>query len=191
MLRPLLADFDEVVITIRLKRGWAARCLTLAGRLPRVDLLARSMAAASLGFALCANTTADVPSVKPIPVAVSKPDPRAAMLERFFRVYGCPAPHHVAEYLRAADSYELDYRLLPAISIRETLCGVGAWQNNRWGYHPGQQSFPSVEVGIDFVAQVLAEGVHYKGKTLDQKLFTYNPKTKYPEEVKGIMRQIE
>jgi hypothetical protein len=180
-----------MLLTIRLTPGWAARCLTVVGRLPRPDLLVRSLAAVGLGFALCANTTADVPALTPIPISVSKPDHRMAVLEKFFKVYGCPAPHHVAEYLRAADRYGLDYRLLPAISIRETLCGVESWQNNWWGYHPHQQSFPSVAVGIDFVSRVLEQGDFYKGKTLDQKLFTYNPKTKYPGEVKEIMRQIE
>ena len=185
------AEFRGMVVTIRLAPGWTARCFSLAGRLPRPELLVRSLAAVGLGFALCADTTADVPGAKPIPVVVSKIDRRVAGLEKFFRVYGCPAPHHVAEYLRAADDFGLDYRLLPAISIRETLCGVGAWQNNRWGYHPGQQSFPSVAVGIDFVARVLAQGDHYKGKTLEQKLLTYNHRPAYTDEVKEIMRQIE
>jgi hypothetical protein len=177
------------VVTIRLAPGWAARCLVLVGRLPGPEWLVRSLATVGLGFALCANTTADVPFLTP--VRVVKADLRGARLEKFFRMYGCPAPHHVAEYLRAADSYGLDYRLLPAVSIRETLCGVAAWENNRWGYHPGQQAFSSVEVGIDFVARVLAQGDFYKGKTLEEKLLTYNHRPAYTDEVKGIMRQIE
>jgi hypothetical protein len=81
---------------------------------------------------------------------------------------------------------------LPAVSIRETSCGKGAQQpNNFWGYHPGQQSFPSIAEGIEFVAQRLAEHPAYKGKTLDGKLFTYNPRAAYPGEVKRIMMQIE
>jgi len=65
---------------------------------------------------------------------VSRPDPRIARLEKFFESYHCPAPHHTSEYLRAADSYRLDYRLLPAVSIRETLCGrTEKQQHNAWG----------------------------------------------------------
>jgi hypothetical protein len=180
-----------MLVTIRLRPGWASRCLTVLGQPPRVDILVRSLATVGLGFALCADTTADVPPPRPIPFAVRKPDPRAGGLEKFFKLYGCPAPHHVAEYLRAADSYGLDYRLLPAISVRETLCGVHAWENNRWGYHPHEQSFPSVEVGIDFVARVLKEGYFYKEKTLEEKLLMYNHRPAYTDEVKAIMRQIE
>src|SRR3954470_21972096 len=95
-------ESQEVVITIRLTPGWAARCLQIATRLPRLDLLMRSVVGMGMGFALCANTIADIPVRKP--VLVVKADPRAGRLERFFRIYGCPAPHHVAEYLRAADN---------------------------------------------------------------------------------------
>ena len=31
----------------------------------------------------------------------------------------------------------------------------------------------------------------YKGKNLRQKLFTYNPRKAYPDEIQNIMRQIE
>jgi hypothetical protein len=179
-----------VVITIRLKPGWAARGLAAMENLPRLDMLLRPLAAVGLGFALCATTTADVRNVTPIPV-MAKVDTRAERLEKFFKLYGCPAPHHVSEYLRAADGYGLDYRLLPAVSVRETLCGVQAWENNRWGYHPHEQRFPSVAVGIDYVARVLTEGYFYKGKTLEQKLLMYNHRPAYTDEVKAIMRQIE
>ena len=119
------------------------------------------------------------------------PDPRVAHLERFFEHYNCPVPYHISGYLRAADTYELDYRLLPAIAIRETLCGVSDQRNNHWGYHPGRQSFESVESGIDFVAERLANGFFYRGKTLQEKLFIYNPRSAYPGEIQRIMRQIE
>ncbi len=118
------------------------------------------------------------------------PDPRIARLERFFHEYHCPAPYHVAGYLHAADDYLLDYRLLPAVSIRETRCGAAA-ANNRWGFRNGQHRFLSVDAGIEFLAHRLAEHPYYKGKTLPQKLFTYNPLPAYPGEVMRIMRQIE
>jgi hypothetical protein len=100
-------------------------------------------------------------------------------------------PQYISEYIHAADRYGLDYRMLPALSIRETQCGLTERQNNRWGYNSGRQGFPSIEAGIDFVARKLADQPPYKGKTLRQKLFTYNPLPAYPAEVVWIMRQIE
>jgi hypothetical protein len=177
----------EVVVTIRVKPRWAASGLAAAGRFP-LFFLTRSFGVAGLCVALFAHTITDVPVLKPLPARI---DPRAARLEKFFELYACPAPHYVGEYLKAADEHGLDYRLLPAVSIRETQCGQAQWENNRWGYHPGLQRFPSVLVGIDFMAWVLVEGEYYKGKTLEQKLLMYNHRPAYTDEVKGIMRQIE
>jgi hypothetical protein len=159
---------------------------------PRFKRWQYSWAAAAC-LALCASSTADMPAA-PRQAAThpdSRADPRAARLERFFHIYHCPAPYHVSEYLRAADDYGLDYRLLPAVSIRETTCGVAETENNRWGFHNGLAGFSSIEAGIDFMAHRLAEHPYYKGKTLQQKLFTYNPLAAYPDEVTRIMRQIE
>ena len=150
-------------------------------------LLVRSAAtiAASTAIVLSAIPAADAPGMTQVP------DERAARLGVFFQRYHCPAPHHIRDYLRAADGYGLDYRLLPAISVRETGCGITAKENNRWGYHPGRQTFTSIEVGIDYVARQLAENPLYKGKTVRDKLYTYNPRPAYPREVESIMRTIE
>jgi hypothetical protein len=145
-----------------------------------------------VGLVLSAAATADAPFTRLAPGSMfSAPDPRIARLERFFSYYRCDE-HPTAEYLRAADDYGLDYRLLPAVSIRETGCGKSEMAaNNLWGFHPGQQSFPSVADGIDFIARRLTQHPAYRGKSLHDKLFTYNPFPAYPDEVKRIMRQIE
>ena len=75
----------------------------------------------SLGVALLLqfgmSTTADA-------AFASIPDGRVSKLERFFQSYGCPSPHYSADYIRAADAHQLDYRLLPAISLVESTCGL-------------------------------------------------------------------
>jgi hypothetical protein len=118
-------------------------------------------------------------------------DDRPAKLETFFRSYQCPQPYYIDHYLSAADSYALDYRFLPAVSVRESTCGQHNRLNNRWGWDHGRSRFRSVKNGIYFVSSQLAEGESYKGKTLDEKLFTYNPDLQYVEEVKMLMRQID
>lgn len=149
----------------------------------------RRIGMAAAGFAICIASTADQ---RPPLLVVLAQDPRVTRLERFFQHYNCPAPYHVSEYLRASDGYDLDYRLLPAISVRESQCGLTErLPNNHWGYHPGRQSFPSVEAGIDYVARQLAQNRYYRGKSLPDKLFVYNPRRAYPNEVQRIMRQIE
>jgi hypothetical protein len=192
-----------MVVTIRLRPSWAVSGLIAVDDLLRsrprrskpatLSLGVRSLGVATTCLVLIATSTADapVPRVKPIPVLASKPDPRIVRLGKLFRTYNCPEPHHIPEYLSAADGYGLDYRLLPAVSIRETLCGTMEKENNRWGYHQGRQTFPSIEAGIDFMARQLAENPLYKGKTLQEKLYTYNPRPAYPDEVERIMRRAD
>jgi len=118
-------------------------------------------------------------------------DPRSVRLEAFFKAYGCPAPLHVDEYLRAADSHALDYRILPAISLVESTCGAFEKRNNRWGWDSVQSGFPSVPAGIEYITAQLAENPNYKGKTVKEKLFTYNPYPQYVRQVQRLMQQIE
>ncbi len=134
---------------------------------------------------------ADDVGIAPAPTAASSiVDSRISKLEKFFDRYRCGKPYPVRDYLRVADGYGLDYRVLPAISIRESGCGKSAKPlNNLWGFH--QQDFASIKEGIEFLANRLMQHPYYKQKTLQQKLFTYNPKAAYPEEILRIMRQIE
>ena len=139
-----------------------------------------------LGVTACAAVASD--STLPIPASH---DPRGAHLEAFFKAYGCPAPLHINDYLRAADLHALDYRILPAISLVESTCGAFERMNNRWGWDSAQTGFPSVPAGIEFISEQLAEGSPYKGKTLQEKLYTYNPYPQYVRQVERLMRQIE
>ncbi|MCU1335449.1 MAG: hypothetical protein JWO19_1030 [Bryobacterales bacterium] len=149
---------------------------------PRYGRLRR---AAVLGIAACAAVASN--NTLPVPSA----DPRSERLEAFFNAYDCPAPLHVEDYLRAADTHAVDYRLLPAISLVESTCGAFGKMNNRWGWASAQSGFPSVPAGIEYITTQLAENPRYKGKTVKEKLFTYNPYPHYVRQVERLMQQIE
>jgi hypothetical protein len=136
-----------------------------------------------LGLSACAAVASD--STLPLR------DPRIMRLEAFFKAYDCPGPLHVQEYLQAADSHALDYRLLPAISLVESTCGAFERRNNRWGWDSTQSGFESVPAGIDYITAQLAENPKYKGKSVKEKLFTYNPFPQYVRQVERLMREIE
>ena len=114
-----------------------------------------------LGLTACAAVASD--STLPLE------DPRILRLEAFFKAYDCPGPFHVQEYLQAADSHALDYRLLPAISLVESTCGAFERMNNRWGWDSVQSGFESVPAGIDYITEQLAESPRYKGKTIQRE----------------------
>jgi hypothetical protein len=139
--------------------------------------------AAVIGLMTCAAIAAND--------TVAPQDQRIFRLEAFFKSYNCPAPLHVDEYLHAADAYQIDYRMLPAISLLETTCGSYQRLNNHWGWDSAQTGFSSVGAGIHYIASQLAEHPYYKDKTLEQKLWMYNPDRQYVAQVRRLMRQIE
>lgn len=118
-------------------------------------------------------------------------DQRHAKLETFFQSFGCPAPHHVKEYLGAADTYAIDYRLLPAISVLESTCGIYQRQNNRWGWASARKGFSSFRAGLEYIAHQLSNGRYYKDKTLAEKVRMYNPNPQYAKQLEKLMRKID
>jgi hypothetical protein len=115
-------------------------------------------------------------------------DARVAKLVSFFRSYDCPEPYHVTSYLRAADNHDLDYRLLPVISVLESSCGKHQRHNNHWGW--GEDSFPSVGAGIDFIAKQLTEG-YFKDASAREKLSIYNPSPLYAKLGVKLLREFD
>jgi hypothetical protein len=122
----------------------------------------------------------------PIPV-----ESRADRLEAFFKAHLCPAPYHVDDYLDAADLNHIDYRILPAVSVRESTCGRYERLNNRWGWDSARTGFASIPRGIHYIAYQLAFGRFYRGKNVEEKLLVYNPDPEYVEEVHRLMLEID
>ncbi|HWZ30249.1 MAG TPA: hypothetical protein VNX18_02895 [Bryobacteraceae bacterium] len=125
-----------------------------------------------------------------LPRLPNRKDARIERLENFFRSHHCPAPFQTEEYLAAADAYQVDYRLLPAVSVRESTCGLHAKLNNWWGWDSAQTGFESVAQGIWFVNRQLALGRYYRGNTLQEKLGAYNPNPPYTGEILRLMHEI-
>ena len=118
------------------------------------------------------------------------PDPRLTSLQRFFEKGNCPAERYSEQFLQIADEYDLDWRLLPSISLVETGGGRDARNNNLFGWKNGRADFSSVDEGIRTVAATLAKSKLYRHKSLEQKLRTYNGYDHYPVAVRSVMRQI-
>ena len=122
-------------------------------------------------------------------VAVDR-DPRLQRLQEFFAQRECPLQEVAADFLTAADRNDLDWRLLPSISIIESSGGKDSRKNNVFGWDSCRAGFTSVQEGIHFVAAQLATSKRYRDKDLDAKLSTYNPRPDYPQRVKAVMRTL-
>jgi hypothetical protein len=117
-------------------------------------------------------------------------DPRLALLRNFFLAFRSPVSHLAPEFLAAADRYDLDWRLLPSISVVESGGGKNATRNNIFGWASARKGFTSVRGSIGWVASRLARSKLYQNKDLDGILATYNPRAGYPARVKSVMKLI-
>lgn len=117
-------------------------------------------------------------------------DPRLERLERFFSERECPAKVNSRTFLLVADQHNLDWRLLPSISMVESTGGKAARNNNYFGWQNGAVDFASVDAGIHLIASRLANARPYRNKSLDRVLRTYNPVGDYPRAVRAMMREI-
>jgi hypothetical protein len=138
---------------------------------------------------LAAPVTASVQQYQAAPTVHQK-DPRLSRLQKFFGDRDCPLRDSAKDFLIAADQNELDWRLLPSISIIESSGGKDYRNNNVFGWASCKEKFPSVRAGIHYVAAQLGKSRRYKGKDIDGKLWTYNPVPEYSERVKAVMKSI-
>ena len=91
----------------------------------------------------------------------------------------------------AADSNAIDYRLLPAISVLESTCGVYQRLNNRWGWDSARKGFSSFRAGLQYIARQLSQGRYYRNKSLEEKVRMYNPNPQYARLLKKLMLKID
>jgi hypothetical protein len=142
-------------------------------------------------FAGLVSVPATIHIAGKIPVSKeARHDPRLDTLRRFFQRAACPAAELAQDFLTAADDYQLDWRLLPSISLVESEGGKTAIGNNLFGWDAGRAEFASLAAGIRAVADRLANSRLYRDKDLDGILAVYNPHEDYAERVKMVMRQI-
>lgn len=127
------------------------------------------------------------------PTAAPAPDldPRLVRLKQYLIDRDCPLEKYATDLIEAADANDLDWRLLPSISVIESGGGKEYINNNVFGWDSCKQKFPTIRAGIHTVASRLANSHLYRGKDLEQKLRTYNPVVEtYPAMVKAVMRSI-
>jgi hypothetical protein len=122
--------------------------------------------------------------------ALTHLDGRLSAVRGFFEKGGCPAREYSQVFLDAADSYRLDWRLLPSLSFVESSGGKSAPYNNIFGWDNGLGRFSSPTAAIWGVAYQLGESKLYRNRNIDQLLVLYNPNPGYAAKVKSVMRQI-
>ncbi len=121
--------------------------------------------AASQGVAYAALPTAesDIFTQQIVPS-----DARTELVRQFFHKYSSPLEPYAQNIIEAADTYHLDFRLLPAIAMQESnLCAKApAGSYNCWGYgiYDGKVTkFENYQQAIDKVTKTLANDYKTQG----------------------------
>jgi hypothetical protein len=117
-------------------------------------------------------------------------DPRAIRLRQFLAKLHCPVKDMAEEFVHVADDNNLDWRLLPSISIIESGGGKAYRNNNILGWANGDRSFPTIRAGISQVAFKLGHSFLYRNRNTEEKLRIYNPNEDYPGRVEDVMHRI-
>ena len=126
---------------------------------------------------------------------------KADAIDAYFRSYDMPLFGQGLKMVQEAEKNQLDWRLLPAIAVRESTGGKNACdyaKNNPFGWGSCKIGFKSTEEAIETVARNLGgnnpnTASRYDNKTVEQILRVYNPPSiipKYAEQVIKIMNDI-
>ncbi|HTU43575.1 MAG TPA: hypothetical protein VMF91_00835 [Bryobacteraceae bacterium] len=125
-----------------------------------------------------------------MPAPAPKPDARIVRLRSFFAKLRCPVAYLAQDFVEAADDNQLDWRLLPSISVVESGGGKAARNNNIFGWNNGNQLFPTLRAGINQVAFKLGKSSLYRDRDSAGKLRIYNPDESYVHTVMDVMNRI-
>src|SRR3989338_847888 len=126
---------------------------------------------------------------------------KAEAVDLYFKERGMPLSGMGMKMVEEAEKNNIDWRLLPAIAVRESTGGKFACKkvsNNPFGWGSCKIGFDSNEHAIEIVAKNLGgnnpkTARHYDEKTTMQILRAYNPPSivpRYAEQVISIMNTI-
>jgi len=124
-------------------------------------------------------------------------DPRVEKIEAYYKTHNLPLAAYAQEFVDAADTYGIDWRLLPAIGFIESTGGKFACKTatySPFGWGSCKINFDSYEHAIEVTAMNLGghnprTAHYYKDKTLKEKLYAYN--SVIPTYRQKILREME
>jgi len=139
------------------------------------------------------------PNSPEISVKIIPADARPEIVKRFFKKYNSPLQNFAQNIVDAADKYDLDWRILPAIAIKESGgCRVIPQESYNcwgWGIHSkGTLKFNSYEEAIEKVSSGIRQEYLSKGfVSIEQimKKYAHPASTTWAEDVLGYMSQMQ
>lgn len=118
-------------------------------------------------------------------------------IDLYFEKRNMPLKGYGEKLIAEAEKNNLDWRILPAIAIKETTGGKFACHNNLFGWGSCKIKFENWNESIETVARNLGGNnpkteKYYKDKTTTEKLLRYNSEIPtYTKEIYEFMELIE
>ena len=151
--------------------------------------------------ALSQKTTDEAPAINSEGAEVVNLEAKAEAIDAYFRDRGMPLAGYGKKMVIEAEKNGLDWRLLAAISVRESTGGKFACKSvtySSFGWGSCKINFKSHDAEIETIARNLGgnnpnTAHHYEDKTTLQILRAYNPPSivpRYGEQVIHIMDTI-
>jgi hypothetical protein len=124
-----------------------------------------------------------------------KIDYRVTILGNFLEQYNSPLAPYAKDFIAYADEYNIDWRLVPAISGVESTFGKRIPSNsyNAYGWANGNYSFKSWEDSIKIVSKTLREKYYDRGANTVGKIARIYapPSTTWAWKVNYFMNKID
>lgn len=129
-----------------------------------------------------------------VPQNVSK-DNRVEKLRAFLGFYNSPLAGYASVFIKTADKYGLDWKLVPAISGVESTFGKAIPYNsyNAYGWANGEYYFQSWEDSIEIVSRTLRANYYNRGIDTVEKIAPIYapPSTTWDGNVRFFMDKLE
>ena len=127
---------------------------------------------------------------------------KAAKIDAYYAKYNMPLEGYGMKMVLEAEEHGIDWRLIPAISVRESTGGINQCKKasfNPFGWGSCRIGFKSYDHAIETLAMNLGgdnpnTATHYDNKSTHEILQKYNPPSvvpKYAEQVIAIMEKID
>ena len=129
---------------------------------------------------------------------------KAEAIDKYFASKNAPLEGYGMKFVEEAEKNGIDWRLLPAIAMRETTGGKFTCKNpkapnNSFGWGSCKIGFDSIDQSIEHISKTLGgnnpNGRYYdSGMTSEQILKKYNPDSiipGYSKQVISIMKSID